>query len=375
MLYINNNKKKSIFFYFLVIWLSCSPVNSGFLFCQENDFGRGSKLNKSSIFFKMELFDFNELRNKVDIKQGCFRFLAVYTRKKGKSDYKSFGISSPWLTAGPVYSKGMISEIFNPLGYSPGSNVIKQRSGFNLDGSITGGTKKGLIFSPFPGFFTLFYLNSKKIRKFGGYFCIPFNEYVKIEYLSCLSNPDRDEVRESWFIDEPGFRGGEIINNAIKLLIKYPSFMFFFTFSISGGQLISRGMFTHISFLINKNFFSLESLSGYSDNYITPNGKPCNKAWIAGIDVFIKFSKFFWLGSEVNYKADCPGLKYYNYIPSDLEYLIKIRSEVTINKTAGLVFKSEYKRNIDFDKYGDCIKEYSMINGIQSRVSFFFCIV
>lgn len=201
--------------------------------------------------------------------------LLIREKSLGLNDLAvTVGLSSPMLTAGPVNKHGLFRELYNPMGFSAGSNVFTEKTDLRLSSSFYNDSNYFLFLEPVPDTFGMFCdLDNGKPVFWGGTISIDFCRESFISFIYSGSRPARDAAGEAWFTPRNNFSGGDIVHIGTKLCIAPPRFSFTVTEIISAGRLIPPGSFTRCTLSCDVTAFSPEVFIGVcTDGFITPRG-------------------------------------------------------------------------------------------------------
>ena len=309
--------------------------------------------------FKTEIYKLDEIRNRIDFKFGFCRFLYVDVRNSDGPVHNSFGFSFPWVTAGPLIVKGLLREIYNPLGYSVTSSVFREKTDINLSSSFSNSGRNGLILEIVPDVLGFYQYESAEISKFGGF--ISYRNDLSAEILFNFSEPDADEVPDSWFLETPVFPGGMLSHTAFRLSFKKPLFFIFLSAGFSGGKLVRPGYFTNTVLMLRNDFVEIGGLVGItSEYYFNPDGKNSNYHTSYYADIWIKAFDPLFFGGEYWSKKEHPGFIIDLYTESREGYLIKSRINMDFNKRYSIVLNSEFSNKYNYNDNGDTEIEESV---------------
>ena len=86
------------------------------------------------------------------------------------------------------------------------------------------------------------------------------------------------------------------------------------------------------------------------------------------MDVWLKFHRVFWFGSEFFYRLEHKGFKHIDFIPCQGGFSLKMQSIFDIGSDVNVKLDSGYSRLYDYDKYSVCEKSYSVKSGMDINV-------
>ncbi len=124
------------------------------------------------------------------------------------------GFSSPLVAAGPLSPAGLLRQAQNPLGFDAGSGVFTERTGFVLNGSLSGGANPGLLIEPIPGHLGLFVCGHDGGEWTAGCFTAIGTAGFVVEGLLEASDPPRRTAPDEWYLEAPTFSGGGVVHVA-----------------------------------------------------------------------------------------------------------------------------------------------------------------
>ena len=129
----------------------------------------------------------------------------------------TFGVSLPWLLVGPLAPSGLLRVAANPFGFTPGSQVFSERTGFQLDASLPPGDL-GLACMPIGDILGLY---CRSIRggppEYGCFAGILTEGGYCAEGLVSFSSPPPGELGEEWFPSQAPWPGGTLMIAAGRL--------------------------------------------------------------------------------------------------------------------------------------------------------------
>jgi hypothetical protein len=228
----------------------------------------------------------DEIRNRIEIQEGELVLLGVDVRKEHEVIYQRIGLSCPYVKAGPLKLKGLLRELFNPLGYGPGSSVFRERPEIRLERSFSGSNKTGIVFDPIPEYVECFLFESNKVAKAGGTLLIPVGDYMETQLLVSTSEPQREEADESWFNESRLFPGDRLMHGAARLVLDHPGLFGSLSYCVSWGRQISPGYFTLLDITMKTDVFRPELCMGISSpGYFSPDGGWCSRGISCGLDI------------------------------------------------------------------------------------------
>lgn len=265
---------------------------------------------------KSEIHELNTFRLLVDLDYDCLRSVVI----QENLELKTLGFSSPWFIIGPVNRYGLLREIYNPLGYSPASDVYAEKTGFKLNGSFSYSQYQGLVLNPLPSYISFYLINTENnldqlLRpdtwqftrlsawQFGGLLNLELMELLFIDFLISTSETEIKNDYEEWFSKIPVFPGARILNLAQKIGILGDFYKLIITNVISVGELVGPGNFSYALLGFNCDYMESKFFGGVcTDNYLSPEFK-YNKNWL-GCGFYTLLTPVKWFDLSVEYKRD-----------------------------------------------------------------------
>jgi hypothetical protein len=164
------------------------------------------------------------LRQRVELEADGFRLVALDARRGLEPVYQAAGLEAPWLVMGPVKPGGLLRELANPLGFTPGSAVFGERSGLRLETSLSGTSRRGLQLAPLPDFLGLYAVRScAEPFTVGGLLRLPLGRVGEAEALAQVALPALAAKTEDWFASEPPYPGGPLLHLAGRIGLQPPA--------------------------------------------------------------------------------------------------------------------------------------------------------
>jgi hypothetical protein len=219
-----------------------------------------------------EFYNREEIRTRLTWAYHDMKLLLIEKASDFEKLTLTAGFSSPLFTAGPVNKYGLFRQMNNPMGFSVGSSVFREKSDLSLSCSFYTGQKRFYFFEPLPDVIGLFLAETEgRPLLWGGILSIDLGEYCFAEFLLSGSQPAPDSCPDTWFAEKNQFPGGRLGHIGAKLCINPDTFCFSITEIISGGQFILPGSFTHCALSWKTAYVTPELYIGLcTDEYITP---------------------------------------------------------------------------------------------------------
>jgi hypothetical protein len=257
---------------------------------------------------KSEIHELNTFRLLVDLNYNQLRSIVIQENLQ----VKALGFSSPWFVIGPLNRYGLLREIYNPLGYSPASDIYSEKTNLKLKGSFSYSRYQGLVFNPLPPLLS-FYLIDKvdypwQVMKhntwqLGGVLNLPISKFFYTEFLMSTSEGKLKNDYEEWFSKIPVFPGARIINLAQKIGICGDFYNIIITNALSTGELVEPGNYSYALLGFNSNCMETKFFGGVCNgNYLSPEFE-YNKNWL-GCGFYTLLSPAHWFNLSIEYKRD-----------------------------------------------------------------------
>jgi hypothetical protein len=326
-------------------------------------------LDGESVTVTTELTDLKELRNRIILKadERCFIWTDVRGREQNQGS--CFGLSTPRLILGPVSPAGLFREIQNPLGFSPGSSVFKEKTGMRLDTAFFV-NKKGIYIEPLPDRLALFGFMSREILKSGLLISVPEYHFshlkVRNEFLVSTSLPLRVYPGDRWYLSEPCFPGGRLFHGSARVILGLPFMSIVLSSCLSGGERVIAG--TIFNTAVRLESAALESnlyLGLASKSYYTPDGEMPDSSLAAGMRLHIIPWDCIGLGAGYFYRAapatGRPGL----YREGREVFAVEARGKWELGQATYLTLSGDFKVERLFEAGGAvCVKKEISISTV-----------
>jgi len=262
-------------------------------------FAGGSILwsDQGTIGLASELQQMKTLRTRLLTDVGSLRLLYL-ERREGDSliqegcrglapDFWTAGIDSPWLTCGPVSLQGSLAQLYNPLGYGPGSEVFSETADITLNIDLESTSRRALFLDLLPGSLGFFFLqgNGSCLQQ-GGRIAVRIGGCVRAELLYLLSEPSGPPDSgggEPWFYEHPPYPGGLLSHLGGSLSCRAGGSSLQLAAAACGGQHTVPGLFSHLHALWAGTAVEAAVLAAArSPGYFTPDGDSADPGFVLG---------------------------------------------------------------------------------------------
>jgi hypothetical protein len=191
----------------------------------------------------------------------------------------ALGLSTPWLRAGPLTPSGLLRVAYNPLGFSPQSDVFFEPSGLAMERS-PGSGRPGFLLMPLPGVLGLYCLKEPQgDPAYGCFASLLSPEGSGAECFLSLSQPDAESSGEEWFPSRVLFPGGKLLVAGTRFRISVPGVSCIATLGTSRGERVGPGGFWQLRALAyGQSTYATLLAAGMEESYRTPRGTAVNEA-------------------------------------------------------------------------------------------------
>ena len=325
-------------------------------------FNQGVTAQDFKAQIKSELEDLQFFKNRCQAQWAGYRLLLIQEQEKTEPIDMRVGFSTPHITWGPLSHFGLARMVLNPLGYSPGSTVFTEKSGFRLDCSFSGGSRLGCVIEPLPDRLGLFLWEGEGLpSKVGAFAALSPVSRLQLESIiltmatgGYLAEPHSDQ----WFSERAPFPGGRLHHLGGRVNWQTPLLHIYASLAACGGERVIPGYFVNLDLRLQNRFFPLELLGSYcSADYFTPDGEM--------IDDWLRF------GAESEYSLSrsaviiltyqrkiLHGLHDRRYLPGWESLGFSAAKEFKPWQEAMITVESAATGKIDYDEYG--VKEKSL---------------
>lgn len=316
---------------------------------------------------KSELEDLQFFTNRCQAQWSGCRLLLIEEQVKTEPIDMRVGFSSPLFTWGPLSHFGLVRMVLNPLGYSPGSTVFTEKSDFRLDGSFSGGSRRGCIIEPLPDRLGLFLWEGEGLpSKVGAFAALRPVSRLQLESIflttgGCRAEPHSDQ----WFAERALFPGGRLHHLGGRINWQTPLLHIYSSLVACGGERLMPGYFVNLDLRLKNRFFPLELLMGCcSADYFTPDGEI--------IDDWLRFgaeSEYFLSGSAVislTYQRNIlHAIHGRRYLPGWQSLSFSAEKEFKPGQEVTITVESATTGKIDYDQYGKSEQSITLKTGVE----------
>jgi hypothetical protein len=321
---------------------------------------------QGSLRYTTELEDWRENAHRLELRIPGWRLLAVERGIGLEPEFLALGLASPWCALGPLAPCGLLRELADPLGYSPGSEVFAEEAGFRLEGSLEGASRRGLWLEPFPDSLGLFALgvptqhrNAGGAGLFGGapLGLVQAGGVTRFRWPAAgrqsgrISTPGSAEVEalallsllaftapaagaQDWLCERPPFPGGKLAHLAGRLRLEAEEdgrLACIILSAASGGQRVLPGAFGLCALEAAGKAWNAQGLFGVcSPDYRTPEGGLYSGAWTTGLSLQIRPWGAWRLDGSWRRKVDRPPAAPARNLPGTEEGELGVRLEVPL---------------------------------------------
>jgi len=331
-----------------------------------------------------ELCNFSEITLRTVIRYQIVTAVCVYKQ----DTLTSIGFSTPFSVLGTVIYTGLLREIRNPLGFSAGSGMWRERTDIRLTTAMDGGRYWALALKPVPGCWLLYYLGKKDIPfSLGTIIRLEVDRALKIETLLSTSMPRAPTASTDWFAEKHRFSGGRLFHFGSRITLRRDAVYAIGSGGISGGSLVLPGYFFDLVGGMNTDPFSAVLIFGYADsNYTSPDAVYGSENILYG--GLVRFTPFPWLELGQKYRriieqgnsgskeklssyldltfnirpdmllyVDSAYSASFYYPRDDRDFAVHNLAFTTTIKTAGMVFSTEIAlKNIGSTDVGSMVR-------------------
>jgi hypothetical protein len=237
--------------------------------------------------YSMRLEELEVLRQRLELEAAGWRLVALDARRGLDPLYQAAGLETPWLLLGPVEPGGLLRELANPLGFTPGSAVFGERSGVRLETSLAGTSRRGLRFAPLADWLTLYALCSRSPPiAFGGLLRLPLGRAFLAELLCQEALPGPASGSEDWFAAQPAYPGGPLMHLAARIGLRSPADqeetagpILSWGAAMCAGPRVRPGIYYRLIAGLESPWAAVEALLGYcTEGYRLPAGTMSDQA-------------------------------------------------------------------------------------------------
>jgi hypothetical protein len=317
-------------------------------------FNQGVTAQDFKAEIKSELEDFQLFKNRCQAQWSGCRLLLIQEQEKTEPIDVRVGFSTPLITWGPLSHFGLARMVLNPLGYSPGSTVFTEKSDFRLDGSFSGGSRRGCVIEPLPDRLGLFLWEGEGLpSKVGAFAALSPVSRLKLESIflttdGCMADPHSDQ----WFSERAPFPGGRLHHLGGRISWQTPLLHIYSSLAACGGERLMPGYFVNLDLRFKNRFFPLELLMGCcSADYFTPDGKIIDDWLRLGAESEYSLSKSAVIILTYQRKI-LHGLHGRRYLPGWQSLGFSAEKEFKPGQEMTITLESAATGKIDYDQCG-----------------------
>jgi len=326
-------------------------------------FNQGVTAQDFKAEIKSELEDLQLFKNRCQVEWSGCRLFLIQEQEKTEPIHTRVGISTPLITVGPF------RMMLNPLGYSPGSTVFTEKSDFRLDGSFSGGSRRGCVIEAFPDRLGVFLWEGEGLpSKVGAFARLRPVSRLQLEgiFLTMAAGGFQTEPHsDQWFSERAPFPGGRLRHLGGRVNWQTPLLHIYSSLAACGGERLLPGYFVNIDLRLKNRLFPLELLMGCcSADYFTPDGEI--------IDDWLRFgaeSAYSLSGSAViilTYQRNIlHGLHGRSYLPGWQSLGFSAEKKFKPGQEVAITLESAATGRIDYDQYGKSEQNITLKTGVE----------
>lgn len=287
-------------------------------------------------------------RRRLYIEDEDIKLSVVRSEKKGE-EYSSLSFVSPVLGLGKLKTRGLFTEILNPCGYGPDTDVFTEEGKLVFDKGMTESGKYGMYAKPF-GSLTFFTLGTSPEPEIRGLHACAGNNWFRLEALYENSDPVQNAGSSYYLKNTVHNEKCTLSNSALKLDIAHDFFMFSSVTALSSGSYMNSGLYNRefaAIFLGNRAEIDI-SFSGCTENYIAPLGKLPVSRYRYGISTLVYPFPFMSLSGKMCTDFRPPDFKDELYNDFVREWMLK-----TVIDVRNFRLKLSWEREDVFENTGE----------------------
>lgn len=214
------------------------------------------------------------VRSKADYRNKNFEATAINIESDEKN-YTMCSVECDYFGFGKLKLRGLFSEIQNPCGYNPGSEVFFTRTYLTIDKSVSDSGRTGIYVEPFPWlcFFSLWDSNDANVNGIS----LGFSS-ANIEFSCMFQDSHVSDVKNgsSWYLTRSEqYEGCELMNVISSLNFITDWFSLMLCGGTCFGDYVNAGFYNRD--MLSVYCFSWLELnilfSGTTEHYLAPTGK------------------------------------------------------------------------------------------------------
>lgn len=259
---------------------------------------------------------------------------------------------SPWIGAGKLKIYGILKEISNPCGYTPGSEIFFEKGEIGIDRSVSAGGRSGFYAKPFPCLccFCLKRGEPEIMQPDVAGACVNLgiSDFLRGDIFFEVSDED-EKSGSGWYMKNQEHGKHEIFNSGGNFIFENKFFALSAAGGLSWGKYIDPGFFGRgvVSAFIKNYAVITFMLSGVSEKYKSPEGALPLSKYRYGGDILL--SPFRFLSFSGEYHNDFQMPDFYDVLYNDFSR--NISGKVNFFPS-DLKFSFSYVRNEKFSNEG-----------------------
>jgi hypothetical protein len=188
----------------------------------------------------------------------------------------AFGLGAPWICVGPLSPAGLFREASNPMGYSAGSEVFRERTCLRLDSTFPL-SARGLVWMPVREAFGLFVTEGRgDAPVLGSFASLMAGPGLGVEVVVLLEKPPAPtvgDVGDAWLLCSAPWPGGTLLRTALRFMADHPGISVTAALGSTLAERAPPGMFWHVGCDASGAVVSGSVLlAGATRSYLLPDG-------------------------------------------------------------------------------------------------------
>ena len=306
---------------------------------------------QGSLRCTVELEDTARTALRLELRTPGWRLLALERQAGLDPEYLAFGLGSAWCALGPLAPRGLLRELADPLGFSPGSEVFAEPTGFRLEGALQGSCRRGLWLEPLPGRLGLFAVHRAPeaaepwlgglfsrgppgLLQAGGALRLRRPGRMEVQALALWSLPPaQDAPAQEWLDERPGFPGGGLLHLGGSLRLEPPPGRLACRLlaAASGGKRVAPGLLALGRLDAEGGAWAVQGLLGAcTADYRLPEGELYPGAWAAGLRLELRPRPALRLSGSWRCRVDRPPATPEANLPGTREGELSVGVEVPL---------------------------------------------
>jgi hypothetical protein len=180
-------------------------------------------------------------------------------------------IETPWLRAGPLCPAGLLRVAYDPLGFSPQSEVFSELTGLVIDSTLES-EKPGIVMMPVPEILGMYFVNDPP-GTFGWCASLVSPQGSGVEGFLSLSRPLPEPPGDEWVSSRPLYPGGQLLVAGTRILFAVPGLEMAAALGASQGEQVGQGAFWQLRASVHgAGAWAVFLAAGADREYRTPRG-------------------------------------------------------------------------------------------------------